>query len=302
MTESSYDASFQSWEEALGGIEGAIKKGGEFIFRADHLRIPELRTSFDTEAEKARIENTARWKYEAWILREFMRRAYHYLPGAQLPANGDKLEWLSLMRHYKAPSRLLDFTSSFAVALYFAMKGSTYTDSRQSCCVWVIDSKWLAEGARRIFGDWLRRNNFPDAVGTAHLRQPEMFTHFFLNYREHERCVIPITPFRMNERITRQRGLFLCPGDISVSFHENLQSMADYETGVRRVIMPADRESLQRVFRYFSQTNISSATLFPDLGGYAESLVEMFYRPEVVENADSIHSLEEAIKYNGLLI
>lgn len=300
MTE--YDLSSAAWEDAMGQLDQEIKAKGELIFRADHLSIAELQSSFDIEAERAGIQRSERWKYEAWILREFIRRAHHYLPSAHLPAIADKLEWLSLMRQYKAPSRLLDFTWSFAVALYFAMKGATSSQGQGSCCIWVIDHKWLIESARDTFVGWLQRNNLPDSAGVSNLRQPEMFARFFLNHQELERCVVPITPFRMNERITRQRGLFLCSGDISAPFFENLKHMNGWQGKVRRMILPADRESLQRAFRYFSQTNISSATLFPDLGGYAESLVEMFYRPEIIQDEDNIHSLKEAIKHDGLLI
>ena len=82
----------------------------------------QLLTSFDRIAKLANIKKEKRWYYEALILREFMRCAHLYLTKENIPASNDKLEWLSLMRHYKAPTRLMDFTYSFYIAAYFAYK------------------------------------------------------------------------------------------------------------------------------------------------------------------------------------
>lgn len=44
---------------------------------------------------------------EAWILRQFQRRAHHYIKD---PPPVDKhLEWLALIQHFGGPTRLLDF-------------------------------------------------------------------------------------------------------------------------------------------------------------------------------------------------
>jgi hypothetical protein len=34
--------------------------------------------------------------------------------------------------------------------------------------------------------------------------------------------VIPVNPFMLNERLVIQQGLFLCAGDISIPFEDNL--------------------------------------------------------------------------------
>ena len=49
----------------------------------------------------------ARWKYEAWMLREFKRAAFLYRN--TLPAPADHLEWLALARHYERPGAAHDF-------------------------------------------------------------------------------------------------------------------------------------------------------------------------------------------------
>jgi FRG domain len=56
---------------------------------------------------------------EHWMLYEFKKR-YH-LYSSVLPAPSDNVEWLALMQHHGAPTRLLDFTDSFYVAVHFAI-------------------------------------------------------------------------------------------------------------------------------------------------------------------------------------
>lgn len=41
-----------------------------------------------------------------------------------IPKNGELIEWLSIMQHFGAPTRLLDFSQSMYVALFMTMDNS----------------------------------------------------------------------------------------------------------------------------------------------------------------------------------
>lgn len=43
-----------------------------------------------------------------------------------IPKDGEFIEWLSIMQHFGAPTRLLDFSQSMYVALFMAMDNSFY--------------------------------------------------------------------------------------------------------------------------------------------------------------------------------
>ncbi len=63
---------------------------------------------------------------EKYAEREFKRRAHHYI--SDLPNDEDDLEWVALMQHHGAPTRLLDWTRSAYVAAFFAAESAELVD------------------------------------------------------------------------------------------------------------------------------------------------------------------------------
>src|SRR5207249_10091816 len=76
---------------------------------------------------------------------EFKRRAHTDLQPHQVPAEGNAGEWLALMQHFGAPTRLLDVTQSPYVAAYFALEDAV--DGVEQCAVWAVNKRWCLESA-----------------------------------------------------------------------------------------------------------------------------------------------------------
>jgi hypothetical protein len=83
-------------------------------------------------------------------------------------------------------------------------------------------------------------------------------------------------PLHLNERLTIQQGVFLCPGDISSSFLDNLLAMSGWESekNIVKVRLTLDGGQVRRFAKTLKGMNLGSAALFPDLDGFARSLGE----------------------------
>ena len=117
-------------------------------FRGHYSEDSGLTTTLERACKQNDVPPEQRAAMERRLVREFARKADLYLPAQDLPDPGDTLEWLSLMQHFGAPTRLLDWTVSLRVALYFAFSRPANGNVR---FVWAIDTRWLNERANTLF-------------------------------------------------------------------------------------------------------------------------------------------------------
>jgi len=201
---------------------------------------------------------------ERYMLTTFQRRAHHYV--RDCPKLDDYVEWLALMQHHGTPTRLLDCTRSPYIALFFALERQL--DPTGQAAVWAIDVEACKQSATNILAPL---NTDP----TLSLGKPDVFKEAFM--REHENaglpsqlCVAPIQPFRMNERLTIQQGLFLCPAQISSAFEQNLSAMSLTGTRFEKHVFSATLRG--DILSELNKMNINRASLFPGIDGFAQSL------------------------------
>ena len=199
------------------------------------------------------------------MVREF-RRTYHQY-AQHVPAPENALEWLALMQHHGAPTRMLDFTYSVYVAAYFATEEAAADD----CSICAFDAPWLltlSQAAFRKAGKDIKAVN--GMLKRFEEGSEEVAARLFLRKPFDVGAVYPTNAFRLNERLRIQQGVFLLPGDISRSFEDNFRSMGLDKDHCRKIIIPASLVAEAR--RHLFVMGISRTSLFPGLDGYAKSL------------------------------
>jgi hypothetical protein len=225
----------------------------------------EVSSSFD-KAWDSRSWNTKpeRWRYEAWMLREFKRAAY--LHCSQLPEPNDYLEWLALARHYGMPSRLLDFSYTFYVASYFAYSGKR---NDKHGFILAINLDELKEKTEAELSSW----GFSPPQEDWDFHNRVIFREFA--FKERPLWVAPVAPGRKNERLLNQQGLFLCPGSIEQTFEENLSATLDKRVDSKLICLHQGlrTDGIQDLRRM----NVDMRGLYPDLTGFAQSMRDLVH-------------------------
>jgi hypothetical protein len=202
--------------------------------------------------------------HEKELLLEFQRGAHQYITAT--PADHELVDWLALMQHHGAPTRLLDWTRSPYVALHFALE---QPQPKERSAIWAIDQQWLDKESSEA----MRKHN-PQCPDRSDFKEMCGYINSVLLKEDNPAVVIPANPMRMNDRMTAQQGHFLCNlshgESFDISLFRMLQNSTTTERPVRKLVLEQDgRIAMLKELR---RMNIHSASLFPGLDGFARSL------------------------------
>lgn len=235
-----------SWDEiaeCLGGFPapttsidcdseaGEIVAKKAWVFRGLKSSCYELQPTIEREAR------STNWRWsalEVHVSNEFKARARMHLSPPLIP--DDELTWLALMQHYAIPTRLLDFTYSPFVALYFAIRVGHEGPARRHVRVWAVDS--IAVNNRF---DWIARDKkFPllsiyDIVPSQRdiltteaqslrdlIGRSMVATGRFKWELNRSGCICAVSPPASNPRLVNQQGIFLVNCAEDLVFQESL--------------------------------------------------------------------------------
>lgn len=205
--------------------------------------------------------------FENMIIRSFQRRAYQY--ASDTPPQNELLEWLALLQHYGGSTRLVDFTYSFYVAAFFALE-----EADSDSAIWCLNNQRFLRENPRIMqslllpGEPLRRPLGLDPPDVTKIVN-EIIKPFPYRGFKGEFSFL-CEPQQMNERSGVQQGLFLFICDPTKSSQASMLSSLKKDEYVLKLIL---RPSVRRqALLEFKKMNISRASLFPGLEGFARSL------------------------------
>jgi hypothetical protein len=267
---------FSNWQQvyqAYLSMFGGPATDKVWIFRGQSNGVWKLRTRLEREVERAGCPPKEWGHIEEGLVREFQRRLGTADDSVGLPDSDNVLAWMALMQHHGTPTRLLDWTYSFFVALFFAVESA-----EEDSAVFAIDARWCNRQSRRK----LPR---PKSIEQEIARDPytstsETFRNLFARVPEIS-LVYRVNPFVLNTRLAVQQGLFLCPGAVSKTFAENLVELHENAKGPLPLHKWTIPRSIHRdVLRELSYMNIGRHSLFPGLDGLAQSLTQHLKQPE----------------------
>lgn len=195
---------------------------------------------------------------ERYITNDFYIRARQILSSA--PEKHNYAGWISLMQHYGLPTRILDWSQSPLIAVFFATE--TYRDTPDTnACVWVLAPGLL--NAREGFGNCI----YPiDADTTQEMLLPA-FKHTHHNPELRDR-ILACSSTENNLRMYSQYSNF--------TVHNSLRRLEDIcdENMLYKIIIPKDRK------KYFIDSlrvfGITEGSVYPDLDHISSDLKDSY--------------------------
>jgi hypothetical protein len=202
-------------------------------------------------------------KTEDNIREEFATRAPALSRFEPLPTNDWDLYFL--MQHYGAPTRLLDWTESPIIALYFAVRDNPgYYDS----AVWMLNPYELN---RRVS----KKSEVvsPSAQGVSKVDAKRVTP--WLRERWSDAKIpehpLAIFPTHIARRISSQRACFTIHGSKKLGFTEFTKGV---DPCLTKVIIPG--RSVGNMRLSLERMGIDDTTIFPDLEGLGRSLATSY--------------------------
>lgn len=241
---------FTSWDRFREVVSSPEYRS--WAFRGQSSADWPLFSSLSRYLLKYQVHPDAWPQQESRILRVFKRKAHLILQ--HLPDQDDQFEWLALMQHHGAPTRLIDFSWSPFVATFFALENAS-----EAVAIWAVFPPGLNDRPTRTTraSQTTKSNEIGPWINGAYEK------HFLPNKRK---VAVIGEPHRMNQRLVAQSGTFVIPGLLQRPVDELVPS-----SSIVKFVLDAKQLRRHAMAELYTM-NISNATLFPGLDGLARSL------------------------------
>ena len=210
---------------------------------------------------------------EVALINNFQARAYGRLGHRSKPCSD--LEWLFLAQHYGLPTRLLDWTESPLVALYFAVSEENCRGELADCnaCLWAVAPSKLNKANSNRYdpanaqdGLISPENSLVQAMAMKALGLKDEDVR---RRTDQDPSALPqfvaLQTFEIDERIVAQSGRFTLH-----SCEQAIESLDDKDLYLRKFLIPAGLKPIIR--QRLKDLGIQRWGLFPDLQALATGL------------------------------
>lgn len=281
------ETQLESWEDIFKLNQRFLSK---FVYRGQINENWNLSTSLERHINKHFInlvDTSVFQTHEQEMIKEFQWK--YPLYSTNCPEKQNYIEWLTIMQHYGAATRLLDFSHSIFVAIYMAI-----VDNGDNGALWAINkiphNFKVFDKYRETYKVTSASNDLLDQY-TLDLAN-DILTNTRVDSAISKQLFV-IKPQLCNERISRQQGLFVMPSDIRCSFIECLKPYlhtpepikipfhelisysqdAKYkQEDISLIKIVIHRRLNFKIMKYLRGMNVTTEILFPGLEGLAKSL------------------------------
>jgi hypothetical protein len=180
-------------------------------------------------ARFARFVRLNKENYETEIINHFMKSAHLYL--SSVPDKANKFDWLSVMQHYGAPTRILDFSFSPYVALFFAL-----SEIKTEAAVYCIKFREIMEIDKEYYDNI--ENKYKKIMEKQRVVK--------------ETLLLPFEPGFTNSRLQAQQGAFLIPNTLDFSHDEIFEYYKNDDFVIKLII------KIENVYKMFESLIVFS--------------------------------------------
>jgi len=212
-----------------------------YIYRGHRVFDWNLETSVERNEKRRRKIAIPVQNLEREIIYHYRRTAHQYL--RRVPADSDTVEWLSVLQHYGAPTRFLDFSKSFWIALFFAVE-----DADSDCAIWAAPtSRFCSKNGINL------NKEVGEDVGVDPYPLAKKNDDIFCD-----------EPYYMHERLVAQRAVFVFTiGDSGLQ--ASLEKSLDQDLLKIRIA----KSWFPEIWKRLREMNINSSVLFPGIDGFS---------------------------------
>lgn len=258
-----------------------FEKYDGFIFRGQPHKINDkilgLKSSLERMSQKYHLNYYNFAKVEELILKEFKNKFHFY--SHNKPADNEYFNWLGFIQHYGGATRLLDFTESMYIAIYFS-----FYDNENDASIYCLKKLKILENMNKSL-----LNNRYNIIFEDYKIKEEILKKNPKEFHSQVNNILLIYPTFPSERINIQQGLFITYTDLKKGLDKSF--IDDYQIDLSKekkydineignmnlqnldIFKLVIKKSLYAtIIKYLRNVNITHSTLFPGLDGFGKSL------------------------------
>jgi hypothetical protein len=265
------ELAFENWKELRNYLISWNEKGlniaENFLFRGHSDSTWELEPSL--ERIRPDLEDN---RQKEWYIAAEKRSIENYKRSIKLFIDDKEnrfisniispLEWLAIMQHHGAATRLLDVTNSPLIAAFFAsVDVNCITKER---CIWafplsIIDEKNITTIETKTDNIFQELYDMYQNIGIAGHDEKPIIGYTFLD--------------QLSERPYNQQSAFLYSMSNTISLTKLLKIYYDCEAKLTKLTFKfRDRSDFADAINDFKKMNITYSSLFPEIDGYSKDI------------------------------